>query len=876
MLFDNINLLEGSDISNLTVAVGADFPEDASIGELFYISSTSQGNQIGLHIYDGADWQLIAEDGTVNGGVSSFNTRSGDVTLTSGDVTGALAYTPLNKAGDTMTGQLTLSADPTNALHAVTKQYADGIAAGLDPKGSVRAATTTNITLSNTQSIDGVSVIAGDRVLVKNQSTGSENGIYVVSAGAWSRAADFDGSPSNEVTGGAYCFVEEGTANADTGWVLTTNNPITIGSTSLVFTQFTGTGGATVAGSNTQIQYNNSGALGADAGLSWITGSTTLSVGTSTTGGTISGTASSAAGRTLTIIGSTGTTGNPGGALNVVAGSAGSGSSGGNLILASGVGSSAGTITLRSGGASGNIAMSVASNSTVNFPGTGSVSTTVTISGNTSSSGALNIQQGSILLAGSAGTNGQVLTSSGGNTPTWSNPTASATLTNTYVGFGAGGVLSGSTDLTWTSGSKALAIGATGGSSAIIMGAQGSSSPVVQGGDSASAGASPITFRGGNASGASSGSGGNVSIAGGTTTNSGGAASGGTISINGGAKIVNSSGTGTAGNVSITGGNASVTGGFATNAGNVTITGGTTNSGTCGSITLTAPAPANAVSAGNISLICTSGSIGSGGTITITAGGSSPNATFTPQGGPITITTGSGTFGGDLTLNVGSGSTTGSGTSGRFIVQTSPVNGSLTSRLQIDGAGAWQVNGGTGSNGQVLTSNGSGVPSWQTPSGLNVRIISTAATTTGSGGNTAGSQTDRFSHTFAANTLSANGQSVEITVYGTQSANTNAGKYINLYINGADVSGDLNFTGNGTAGGWEVRATITRITATSCKVAFTAIVENASVTTRAVYTTPAVDWTTNMTFKMTFNGPSANDVVGQLYKEVVVPITTFS
>lgn len=105
-----------------------------------------------------------------------------------------------------------------------------------DVKDSVRAATTANITLSGAQTIDGVSVIAGDRVLVKNQSTASQNGIYDCASGAWARSADSD--TSAEVTGGMFVFVNEGTVNGDTGWILTTNDPITLASTSLTFAQF--------------------------------------------------------------------------------------------------------------------------------------------------------------------------------------------------------------------------------------------------------------------------------------------------------------------------------------------------------------------------------------------------------------------------------------------------------------------------------------------------------------------------------------------------------------------------------------------------------------------------------------------------------------
>jgi len=136
--------------------------------------------------------------------------------------------------------KITNLATPTSDSDAATKAYVDASRSGLDVKASCRVATTANITLSGTQTIDGISVIAGDRVLVKNQSTASQNGIYVVAAGSWSRATDVDADA--EVTSGLFTFIEEGTANADSGWVLTTDGSITVGSSSLAFSQFSGAG----------------------------------------------------------------------------------------------------------------------------------------------------------------------------------------------------------------------------------------------------------------------------------------------------------------------------------------------------------------------------------------------------------------------------------------------------------------------------------------------------------------------------------------------------------------------------------------------------------------------------------------------------------
>ena len=125
----------------------------------------------------------------------------------------------------------------------VTKEYADSIKQSLDVKQSVRAATTANITiataLNNGDTIDGVTLATGDRVLVKNQTTGSENGIYVVGA---TPARSDDADTSADVTAGMFVFVTEGTANGDNGFILTTNDTVTLGTTALTFTQFSGAG----------------------------------------------------------------------------------------------------------------------------------------------------------------------------------------------------------------------------------------------------------------------------------------------------------------------------------------------------------------------------------------------------------------------------------------------------------------------------------------------------------------------------------------------------------------------------------------------------------------------------------------------------------
>ena len=156
---------------------------------------------------------------------------------------------------------------PSADTDAANKGYVDSVAQGLDTKASVIAATTTDGTFAtafaNGQVIDGVTLATGNRILIKNQTDQTTNGIYVVAAsGAPSRSTDMDAGsefPS------AYVFVEQGTTNADTGWVCTNNSPVTLGSTNIVWAQFSGAG-TYLAGDGLTLT-GNTFAVGAGTGI---------------------------------------------------------------------------------------------------------------------------------------------------------------------------------------------------------------------------------------------------------------------------------------------------------------------------------------------------------------------------------------------------------------------------------------------------------------------------------------------------------------------------------------------------------------------------------------------------------------------------------
>lgn len=203
----------------------------AAAGSIRFDGATADANKTTLTVVDPTAGRTISLP-NANGTVALVENKLHDFAL-------ATASVDLNNQ------KIINLTDPANPQDAANKRYVDAAVVGIEWKPSVRAATTTAGTLAtsfaNGSVIDGVTLATGNRILIKDQATGSENGIYTVNAtGAPTRATDAD--TNAELTASFAVFVEEGTANADSGYTLTNDGTVTIGTTALTFTQFTGLG----------------------------------------------------------------------------------------------------------------------------------------------------------------------------------------------------------------------------------------------------------------------------------------------------------------------------------------------------------------------------------------------------------------------------------------------------------------------------------------------------------------------------------------------------------------------------------------------------------------------------------------------------------
>ena len=227
-----------------------------------------------LDVVGGTGIDVNANDIAID---STVTTLVGSQTLTNKTLTSPVLNGSLS--GTAFLDEDNMSSDSAVAIASQQsiKAYVDAVSSGLDLKESSHAATTANLssaynngssgvgaTLTNNSTqaaltVDGQLMVAAERLLVKDQTAGLQNGIYTVTTVGdgstnWvlTRATDFDGSPSNEVDSGAFTFVETGTVNADSGWVVTTDGTITIGTTAISFSQFSGAGQITAGAGMTK------------------------------------------------------------------------------------------------------------------------------------------------------------------------------------------------------------------------------------------------------------------------------------------------------------------------------------------------------------------------------------------------------------------------------------------------------------------------------------------------------------------------------------------------------------------------------------------------------------------------------------------------
>lgn len=264
---DNVTVGGNLYVTGTSTMTGAITASGGINGNLTSSSATITGGTINGAVIGGSSAQAItgtnvtatvgftgpltgAVTGNVTGNVTGAVTGNVTGNLTgnvTGNVTAASGTSTFNNV--TISGSLDMDAgtsatitglaNPVNDSDAANKGYVDALAQGIDAKASCVVATTANITLSGTQTIDGIAVSVGDRVLVKDQSTASQNGIYLCASSTWTRTTD--ANTWDELVA-AFTFIEKGTTQANNGYISTITAGGTLGTTAVTFAQFSGAG----------------------------------------------------------------------------------------------------------------------------------------------------------------------------------------------------------------------------------------------------------------------------------------------------------------------------------------------------------------------------------------------------------------------------------------------------------------------------------------------------------------------------------------------------------------------------------------------------------------------------------------------------------